>query len=388
MSYIAKIKIQAEKKDLDNLSNGIGKRFTGIAKKFGSGLKTAINFGMKSLTAIATGNIALGGLSSLISALLNPFNEATETLNSTLSKADNIDTRAKQFGTTSSNYLKLQSAAQVKGVDQASFDMGLTKFQSALGEAKLAELQGQKHFLSEFTKYNDTVVAYYRVIQSLQNIGKAGNNAEMVNLASQLFGDRVVGKYAEFLQADNLEEIMTNLTKGISNTDINTLTAKGGELQEKQAFLNTELELKSYFERLKNIDEGMLEQQNSYNKLIEQQKTNNLKNYDNMVKIAIDMELIKKQLQEIFIKLQDKIAPTADKVFNWLANSSFFDAPTKEGIKEATNSIKNIDNIIARDLLKKFGVKGTILDAMEAINNNVKELVNKFGNIKNFNFFK
>lgn len=193
-SEILKVKPQVDAASLNSMEQTLSNRFSRIAKKFGSGLKSAL---------IGGGILAIADI--LITKLLNPLKDAEETIDRMLRKGDDLVTSAKQFDTTEGKLIKLQAIGQASGLDSDTLRTLLGKFQAQLEQARhdetdknVSEADRQKNPTRAFIGEKDTGEAFSQFIQSLQKADKTSQ----VLIQNAVFGERLINKAADFLQTD------------------------------------------------------------------------------------------------------------------------------------------------------------------------------------------
>lgn len=218
-SEILNIIPKLDEKEMRKMQQTLSSRFTKIAKGFGKGLASAITGG---------GIVALGGM--LINKLLNPLKETQEIIDKMLKNSDDVVTNANQFQTTAGGLFRLQSAATATGLEKDSLYMLLTKFQTALAEAR--QDPTKETSVRNFTGYKDTAEAFLQYIQAIAKLSPD----QQVLAQKEVFGEKQILKMSDFLNA-NFKELFNRLggptTKNLSN-DL-----------KQNAFLNDEADLRT-----------------------------------------------------------------------------------------------------------------------------------------------
>lgn len=186
-SEILKIIPKMDEKDLKGMQNALQGRFSKLAKGFGKGLKGALMGG-------GIAGIAIG----LIDKLLNPLKEVQEAIERTLQTGDDLATNAAQFNTSAGKLFKLVSLAKATGLDEGSLYTLLTKFQTAVAEAKADPTNPANSAVANYTGHADTSEAFFGFIQQLQKMDK---NSQVL-IQKQVFGEKQILKMADFLQQD------------------------------------------------------------------------------------------------------------------------------------------------------------------------------------------
>lgn len=186
-SEILKIIPKMDEKDLKGMQGALQGRFTKLAKGFGKGLKGALMGG--GIAGIAVG---------LIDKLLNPLKEVQEAIDRTLNSSDDLATNAAQFNTSAGKLFKLVSLAKATGLDQDSLFTLLTKFQTAVAEARANPGDPANSAVANYTSQDDTAQAFFGFITQLQKMDK---NTQVL-VQKQVFGEKQILKMADFLQQD------------------------------------------------------------------------------------------------------------------------------------------------------------------------------------------
>lgn len=195
-SYLIKIKPTITAEDGRKMENDLNGRFKRVAKKFGGALRTVGG----ALKGLLTG--------AAVAMIANPIEKLNEKLNSTLSYADQITTRAEAIGTSAGRLAQVETVAKSAGI--SNIDKILTKFQTGLARARL----GEDKTLTQFTKYDDTLTAFLNVIKSIQGIK---NVDERTFAVQKIFGEENAAKMSELIAIDFSErwgQIFGNMDVG------------------------------------------------------------------------------------------------------------------------------------------------------------------------------
>ena len=180
-SYLIKIKPTITAEDGRKMENDLNGRFKRVAKKFGGALRTVGG----ALKGLLTG--------AAVAMIANPIEKLNEKLNSTLSYADQITTRAEAIGTSAGRLAQVETVAKSAGI--SNIDKILTRFQTGLARARL----GEDKTLTQFTKYDDTLTAFLNVLKSLQGIKSADERTFAVQ---KIFGEENAAKMSELIAID------------------------------------------------------------------------------------------------------------------------------------------------------------------------------------------
>lgn len=180
-SYLIKIKPTITAEDGRKMENDLNGRFKRVAKKFGGALRTVGG----ALKGLLTG--------AAVAMIANPIEKLNEKLNSTLSYADQITTRAEAIGTSAGRLAQVETVAKSAGI--SNIDKILTRFQTGLARARI----GEDKTLTQFTKYDDTLTAFLNVIKSIQGIK---NVDERTFAVQKIFGEENAAKMSELIAID------------------------------------------------------------------------------------------------------------------------------------------------------------------------------------------
>ena len=318
-SYLIKIKPTITAEDGRKMENDLNGRFKRVAKKFGGALRTV----GRALKGLLTG--------AAVAMIANPIEKLNEKLNSTLSYADQITTRAEAIGTSAGRLAQVETVAKSAGI--SNIDKILTRFQTGLARARL----GEDKTLTQFTKYDDTLTAFLNVLKSLQGIKSADERTFAVQ---KIFGEENAAKMSELIAIDFSErwgQIFGNMDVGKIRKAASPFVGNvGGKAQAQASEKGREIGFEGLAEEFDLIFErlGWLEDQQAVKsqrrmfedfitksetitgKLIEAQdaterrrlETENvqMKSYEKFAKMAEEAEKTKTILAEI----QQALVPT------------------------------------------------------------------------------
>lgn len=217
-SYLIKIKPTITAEDGRKMENDLNGRFKRVAKKFGGALRTVGG----ALKGLLTG--------AAVAMIANPIEKLNEKLNSTLSYADQITTRAEAIGTSAGRLAQVETVAKSAGI--SNIDKILTKFQTGLARARL----GEDKTLTQFTKYDDTLTAFLNVLKSLQGIKSADERTFAVQ---KIFGEENAAKMSELIAIDFSErwgQIFGNMDVGKIRKAASPFVVNVGGKAQAQAY--------------------------------------------------------------------------------------------------------------------------------------------------------
>lgn len=297
-NYLMKIKPSLDGGDAAKMERDLNSRFTRVAKRFGQGLK-------KAGSMLRFGGMA-GAIGAVLGAILTPLEEIDTALNNILAKGDNIQTKAGQYNTTAARYAKLQGAARSADIEEHSIDMMLDRFQDMLGRAK----RGEDNILGNYKDETDTVVAFYKAVKNLQNVEDKDKRASMT---SEIFGQKAVGKLAEFLDTD-LDRRIRLLFKGTSNRAINASTKKLADLEGEQAILTVKRELRDMLDKAKIVNSEIIGEQDKLARARLARQNAQLATYKEVAKMSEVME----EMKNMLVNLTTKVFPVIETSLNGL----------------------------------------------------------------------
>ena len=319
-SYLIKIKPTITPEDGRKMENDLNGRFKRVAKKFGGALRTVGG----ALKGLLTG--------AAVAMIANPIEKLNEKLNSTLSYADQITTRAAAIGTSAGRLAQVETVAKSAGV--SNIDQILTRFQTGLAKARL----GEDKTLTQFTKYDDTLTAFLNVIKSLQGIKDVDertfavqkifgreNAAKMSELIAvdfaerwgQIFGEMDVGKIRKAAspfvvnvgqQAQTKETGADVGFEGLAD-EFDLIFERLGGLEDKQAVKSQRRMFEDFISKSETITGKILEAQDEAERRRLETENVQMKSFEQFAKMAEETEKTKTILAE----LQKTLVPTIVK---------------------------------------------------------------------------
>lgn len=286
---ILKIIPQLETSTLNGLENALNSRFARVAKRFASGLKSAI----------LGGGIAALGL-SVIDKLINPLKAVNENINGIFERAKDLADEAKQFGTTSGTLLKLQTIGKSSGVGPEELATLLAKFQAALTQAKANP--GQPSTLSQFTGEKDTADAFFKFLQGLQSAGQL--NRELAE--QEVFGERKVLSVAKFLDTNLNAKLaaVTGINSGSATANISNANRVGDLDRTKQAIIDA----KGFVKQSGSLSNEIANARAREAQRAEDLQTKQLQSYASLEHISDAADQITTGLQTMLLKMGDMIS--------------------------------------------------------------------------------
>ncbi len=303
MSYILKVQPMLDESKTRKMESTLVKRFQRVSRTFGRGLKNAFKFGLMG-----------GAVSGTLAAILQPLRDADEKLNSVLAKADNVGTRAKQFGTTAADYLAFQAAASAKGLNEEQIVQWLTRMQSLIGEAKAGGTSAGAKALRSYKNETDMLKVFFNVANALRNM----DNTARIKFESDIFGQRAAGKLEEFITSD-IEALSRSITKGISRDAANRESTRLGALEDEQGLLRAMREFEDFFDAGNNITAETVRSQNQNEVNKNDMVNKKLTNYEMYAKIQNTVDKLLIAVTNITTPLFQVITPLVDLI-SWGAS--------------------------------------------------------------------
>lgn len=277
---------------LSEMEQSLGSRFSRLAKRFGSGLKAAIMGG--GVAALAIG---------IIDRVLNPLKETQESMDRILAKADDINTFADQFNTTTGNLYKLQLLAKTKGVDEQQLNTLLLKYQTAITQARANP--GDPSSVKNFVNDQDIAESFFKFIQGMQTLTKAQQDF----VQREVFGEKLIGKASEFLNAKDLPKIGDMIGPADQFT---AKLKKGGEISDQKDLWKTLIESKGFMDQIGKVNTGMVADQLFGDQQKMNQETKRLDNYNALKDMQNRADKLQFTLEDAFSKLIPYIPKITD----------------------------------------------------------------------------
>jgi len=288
------------------MESTLGSRFKKIAKGFGKGL----------LGAVAGGGW-LGIATTVIDKLLNPLKEVQDSIDKTLSGADDVVTNAEQFNSTPGELFKLQKMAQAKGLDAESLNNLIMKFQGAVAEA--AQDPNKQTSVRAFANDTNMVQSFFEFIKSMNTMDRN----KQVTVQQEVFGEKQTLKMAEFMRAD-FAALSQQL--GVKNaTSYNPGLEKLGALNDLSAALKAKRELGDMNTKSGIINSGMITARDAADKLELKKENERIANYKNLQSITDTSNKILGLLEQALFKFGELInflIPSVNKLIGQIEKIS------------------------------------------------------------------
>ena len=312
--YTIQIQPQIGASDALKMEQDLNRRFSNVAKKFGSNLGNSI----KNVTKIGLATAAAGIVATIAT---NPFEKISENLNNITAKADEIATRANQFGVTTAKFAELQSVAKSVGLDST---MALQQFQDMLQEAKLFKAGDatKSNALVNFLNEKDLIEAFYAFAKSMNNLQGNERSAEV----SRVFGNKLESRISEFLQIPDLEARKKQTrSKGVTaqavGSGIDSLAAK----EDIQALNRVKLENDLFLKGARAISNGTMNaqaQQERQKMLREVSQLSQFEIFANLAttqeRMATSIDGIRADVTALLLPLLQRIVDGIEWIVGWV----------------------------------------------------------------------
>lgn len=288
---------------LTRMDNTLSKRFGNIAKKFGKGL----------LGVIAGGGI-VGAITGILDRIISPLKEVQDSIQKSLSNADDVVTHAAQFETTAGKLLKLTMLAKSKGLDQETLFMMMTKFQTAVGEAKLNPKDPSA--VQNYTKIPDSAEAFFQFIQGLQKLTKE----QQALVEKDVFGERLAPNAYSFMQANFKDQFEKIHAQGSETYTPQLL--KMAKLHDEQSNMDTARELQDVLTKGNLITERMITINEKQATIALIQENNRIKDFESKAVLQASMDIAMAGLEEL-ISQNAQLLASSKSLNNMILNFSF-----------------------------------------------------------------
>lgn len=318
VSEILKIIPKLDGSALAKMERDLGSRLGRVAKKFGSQIGNLFK----------GGGIA-GAALALIDKILNPLKEVQEAMDRTLSMSDDLATNAGQFNTTTGKLFKLTQLGKATGLGQDNLFQLMTKFQTAVAQAKANPNDDSVSSVRNFMDTEDTAEGFFQFIQSLQKMDKS----TQVRVQEQIFGEKQILKMADFLQSDFPKLFQKIGLDKVTTEKLTTSIEKLANLNDLADTLTAQRETTDIIKKSGIITESMILAKNNAEKQALERENARIKGYENLQAITQTVDKIMTVLEEgldqlgIFIKW---MTPTINRLVE--AVEKFSKGPVARGI--------------------------------------------------------
>lgn len=319
LTDILKIIPKMDSSDLKKLEDQLQSRFTKISKKFGKGLMDVLKGG-------GIAGLALG----LIDKLLNPLQAVQESIDRMLKTSDDLATQANQFNTSSGKLFKLVQIGKSAGLDQEGLFTLITKFQTAVAQAKADPNDQSVSAVRNFTTDKDAAVNFFNFIQSLQ---KMDRNQQLL-VQQQVFGEKQIGRMSEFLNLDFAKQFKATGLDKVSSEKFTKANDKLAGLSDLADILKVKNENQDLLNKSAVINESMIRQRAKSDALALEKENLQIKSYNDLAAISDTVSkimLIVEQGVGLIGKLINMVTPFINQATDFMAK--FLKSPLMRGVR-------------------------------------------------------
>lgn len=324
--YTIQIQPQISSSDARKMDNDLNKRFSDVAKKFGTNLgnsmKTGIKFGLGAL-----------GVGSVAALLTNPFEKINQDLNETLDRFDNSAQKAEQFGVDSAKYFRAERIAESFGVKD--FETIINRFSSSLEAART----GQDKTLENFIGDKDVVDSFIAFTQSLSSMKADDRNAALDRVFGGKIGLRVGDLAAQ--STESLQERKKQIFGNTTDQELAKELKKMETLKDLQDINQQKLIVEELRRKSAAISTGTINAQFSKGKAELNRETQQLSQYQIFANMASAQERMATSIDAIKADITSTLMPVMEKLVEWLPVLVDY---ARQAIEWLTNIVKAIKN--------------------------------------------
>jgi hypothetical protein len=299
--YTIQVNPQISGSDAQKMEQDLNRRFSNVAKKFGTNLGNSI----KNAAKIGTAALVAGAVGKVLS---NPFEKVNEDFNKIITTSDDIVTRANQFGVSAAKFGELVSLAGSVGLDPTK---ALLEFSDALQEARLfaAGDETKNDALVNFTNEKDLLDAFYAFIASVNKLDATQRSVEV----SKIFGNRLEDKLAEFLQIPDMKNRSARIFSGVTPEQVGKERERQAEIEDIQAILRERRANLEVIAKGRNISSQTAYAQNAYETAKIQKESEQLNQFAFLAKISESQQRATEALEKIQNDIVDNLTPKVKK---------------------------------------------------------------------------
>lgn len=312
--YTIQIQPQIGASDALKMEQDLNRRFSNVAKKFGSNLGNTIKGAAKiGLAAAAAGVVA--------TIATNPFDKINENLNNITAQADQIATSANKFGVTTAKYAELSSVAGSYGLDP---NKALMEFSDLLQEARLFKAGDttKNATLVNYLNDKDLIDNFYSFAESMRKLAGDQRSIEV----SKVFGNKIEDKLAEFLQSTDLEKRKKAVrAKGISPQQVGRGIDKLAAMEDIQALNREKIRNEMFVKGARAISNGTMTaqaQQERQKMLREVSQLSQFEIFANLAttqeRMATAIDGIRADVTALLLPLLTRIVDGIEWIVNWV----------------------------------------------------------------------
>lgn len=261
--------------ELSGMERKLNGRFKKVAAGFGKGLKNSL-----------LGGGVVGAALGLIDKILNPLQAVQESIDRSLSNADNIVTNAKQFGTTPGELARLQAMGQAKGIEPQDLYQMLSKFQGAIADAN--KDPSAPSAVRNYAGETNTAEAFFKFIQ---NLGRMPDANARRSVQEEVFGEKQILKMAELLNQNDQDwkELNDNF-KRFSPGALTQALEKTDTLEDLQSTLRARMGLQDTLDKGSRLNSGMIFGQSEIEKQRLKQENKDIERFKTLADLSLSMD--------------------------------------------------------------------------------------------------
>jgi len=280
-SEVLKIIPKLDAQALNKMEKSLASRFANVAKKFGSGVANVFK----------GGGIA-GAALALIDKLLNPLKEVQDSIDRTLKSSDDVVTNAKQFETSAGKLQKLIAMAQGAGLGQDDLFQLLTKFQTAVAEAKANP--SAPSAVKNYANDKDTAQSFFDFIQSLQKMEKG----QQILVQQSVFGEKQILKMSDFLNSDFKSMFKQIGLDKVSSQKLTGALEKTGGLSDLSDILKAKRDTTDIIAKAGVINESMIRARDKAERVALERENQRIRSYEDLQAISTTVDKIMGLVEE------------------------------------------------------------------------------------------
>ncbi len=299
--YTIQVNPQVSASDGQKMENDLNRRFANVSKKFGTHLKNTL------ATSLKVG--AAAGLAGVVGLLAtNPFEKVKEDLHNTLATADDIVTRAQQFGVSTAKMAQLMAIGQSVGFD---VDLALQNFSTKLQEAKdyKAGDDTKSRALEQFINKKDIVENFYDFIKSVRKLPATQRSAEI----GKIYGDKMQLKIAELAQQDIEERKRAVKPRGSSQEQVGKSADRLSILEDKMSVLSAKRMQENIVAKSRVITTGTINVDDAVERAKANREVQNLSQFEVYARQAALQEEMLKSIDKIRSHIMEAAFPVLQK---------------------------------------------------------------------------
>lgn len=364
-AYALRVKPELSVSDAKKAEQQLNSRFKKVADKYGDEMqkqnsKTADDFSTRMKGAFGKLKsgwaIAAGALAGIVGSVLsNPIDEADARLNEFLSRMDNMQTRAQQWGVAPEKYLVASEIARTAGAEGV-FDQALLRIAERLEMART----GEDPTLKEFLGANDIVDAFYQLAQTWQNMDPQSRAASMADI----LGARQANQFAELIQTDWVQR-MGEVLGNIRYSQLGPAIRHAANLEEQQAIGQSQLRFQELMRITSETSDRTIRAQLKVDATKQREALDDIKNYESLAlaKLA-EIELAAKTMDAFQDKVLEYLGKIAKEFGITLTEEEAKNRATFEAIATgdsdartaALSKIEKVNPYMAYKLRKEWGM--------------------------------